>query len=206
MKEGVNKWIIDNYDDLLNTTKNIIDKNDLDMVEDLFQEVIIMFIENKNSEELVKDKKQAKWFFIRILLNQYRSNTSYYHKKYRRIIKGVEPIDDITIEDKEEYDLDTDIMIDYNLEIIEEMLVSEDNLERYYAFIIMLYFSNGHNFAEVARLLKVSRTTIRRQFDIGAKIIIQKMKSHNRNLEYKNLPIKILTTQLLKGYGKGRRF
>ena len=206
MKEGVNKWIIDNYDDLLKTTKNIIDKNDLDMVEDLFQEVIIMFIDNKNSEELVKDKKQAKWFFIRILLNQYRSNTSYYHKKYRRIIKGVEPIDDITIEDKEEYDLDTDIMIDYNLEIIEEMLVSEDNLERYYAFIIMLYFSNGHNFAEVARLLKVSRSTIRRQFDIGAKIIIEKMKNHNRNLEYKNLPIKILATQLLKGYGKGRRF
>lgn len=206
MKEGVNKWITDNYQDLYNTTKNIVNGNDADILDDLFQEVIIMFIENKKSEDIVKRHKEAKWFFIRILLNQYRSSTSYFHKQYRRVIKGVEPIDDITNQVEEEYDIDTDILIDYNLEIIEEMLLSEDNLERYYAFIMMMYFSNGHNFAEVARLLKVSRTTIRRQFDIGAKLVIQKMKSHNKNLEYKNLPIKILTTQLLRGYGKGRRF
>lgn len=206
MKEGVNKWITDNLNELRKTTKNIIATEDLHMVDDLLHEVIIMFIENKKSEELVKDPKQAKWFFIRILLNQYRSKTSYYHRKYRGNVTKLNIIDDITIVDEDEYDTDLDTLIEYNLEIIEEMLLSKIAKERYCAFIIMLYFSNGHNFAEVARLLDVKRATIRRQFDEGVKIIIKKMKRHKSNLEYNKLPIKILTTEILKTFGNGRRY
>ena len=79
----VNKWITDNYEDLKTTTYNILGEDNFDEVDELLHTCIEMFLNNKNAEAVV-EKGQAKWFFIRILLNQHRSKTSYYHKTYRR--------------------------------------------------------------------------------------------------------------------------
>ena len=203
----VNKWITDNYDDLKRTTYNILGEDNYHEVDDLLHECITMFLQNKNAQGVV-ERGEAKWFFIRILLNQHRSKTSHYHKTYRRN-KSFEYIDEIDVEshvDLDEYDYDLDQIISTNLTIVEKMLTGDNEKERYLAFIMMMYFSNDYNFAEVARRLDVSRTTIRRQFDEGAKIVISRLDKIDTNLNYNKLPLKILTTELLKNYGKGRRF
>lgn len=201
----VNKWITDNYDDLKRTTYNILGEDNYHEVDDLLHTCIEMFIKNKNAQGVV-ERGEAKWFFIRILLNQHRSKTSYYHKTYRKHTSQY--LDQIKVDELEDevYDYDMDDLIEFNLRIIEQMLVSNDPKERYYSMIMMVYFSNGFNFAEGARCLDISRTHFRRQFDEGAKMVLDKMKRYNKDIEYNELPLKILATKLLEGYGKKRRF
>lgn len=203
----VNKWITDNYEDLKTTTYNILGEDNFDEVDELLHTCIEMFLNNKNAEAVVK-KGQAKWFFIRILLNQYRSKTSYYHKTYRRNknLELNEEISDKSQVNDDEYDYDYDRLVSLNLDIIEGMLKSDIQKERYLAFIMMMYFSNDYNFAEVARRLDVSRSTIRRQFDEGVKIVMTRLNKTNNEINYNQLPLKIITTKILRTFGNGRRY
>jgi len=202
MSKTINEWVENNYDKLRKELLGIT-RNDYDLVDDLLNECLLIFMQHKKAEELIL-KGQAKFFFIRIVLNQYRSNTSHFYRNYKK--KHIELKENLTIEDESEYDYDLDELINLNINIIEDLLRSNIAQERYYGIMVMLYFSNGHNFAEVSRCLNISRSTIRRQFDDATKLILEKMKTKNTNVEYNDLPLKILTTKLLKGYGKGRRF
>ena len=198
----VSEWINDNYKDLRKTILNITKNSRL--VDDLMNECVLIFMEHEKAEGLV-ERGQAKWFFIRIVLNQYRSTTSSFYRNFRR--EREIPINEgLTISDTEEYDYDLDELIDLNINIIEDLLRSDIPTERHYGIMVMLYFSNGNNFAEVARCLGISRSTIRRQFDEASKLILQKMKVKDTGIEHNDLPLKILATKILKGYGKGRRF
>jgi len=203
MSKIINEWVEKNYEKLKKELLGIT-RNDYDLVDDLLNECLLIFIQHKKAEELIL-KGQAKFFFIRIVLNQYRSKTSDFYRKYKKKV-GIPLNENLTIEDKSDYDYDLDELINLNINIIEDLLKSNIPQERYYGIMVMLYFSNGHNFAEVSRCLNISRSTIRRQFDDATKLILEKMKTKNTNVEYNDLPLKILTTKLLKGYGKGRRF
>ena len=194
------EWVTANYNDLRKTLLNIT-HNDYDLVDDLLHEVVIIFLEHKKAQELV-NQGHAKWFFIRITLNQYRSTTSSFYREYKR--KHLELETEWIIPDENDYDIDTDIIIEKMLNILEDMLKSSIPTEKHYAFIMMVYFSNGYNFAECSRLLDIPRTTIRRQFYEGVKIVWEKMKKNNINEYYNNIPIKILASKLLKHYGKKR--
>lgn len=208
MSTIVNKWVNDNYNDLRETLLNIT-KNDYDNVDDLLHECLEFFIKKEIAEELVI-KKQAKWFFIRIALNQYRSTSSKFYKTYKKNIRTNTRnlVDEWweSIADTNDYDLEYDELMNLNLDIIEELLLSDDEEERLHGFVIMLYFSNDFNFAEVARCLDYSRSTYRRQFDEATKVVLQKMKNKDTKITYNQLPLKLYTSKLLKGYGRTRRY
>jgi DNA-directed RNA polymerase specialized sigma24 family protein len=205
----VSKWFADNYEDLRHQVLKITAGDEL--ADDLLHECYIEFEKNKNAEKVIENGS-AKWFFIRIVLNQWRSNSSRFYKEYKRDNKKymrlvTEWWDDIKdIEDKLDYDIEKDELINLNFNIIEDLLKSDIEKERYLGFIVMIYFSNDMNFAEVSRLLNVSRSTIRRQFDEATKIILQRMKKLDTKITYNQLPLKLFTTQLLRGYGRGRRY
>jgi len=196
----ISEWVQKNYDELRLTLLNIT-KNDYDLVDDLLHEVIIIFMEHPKAQELI-DKGQAKWFFIRITLNQYRSSTSSFYRDYKK--KNLVLEEDWIIPADDEYDIDEDIIIEKMLNSIEDMLKSNIPTEKHYALIMMVYFSNGHNFAECSRILNIPRTTIRRQFYEGVKIVWDKIRKQDINAHYNNIPIKILSSKLLKNYGKKR--
>ena len=208
MSAIVNKWVNDNYNDLRETLLNIT-KNDYEHVDDLLHECLEFFIKKEIAEELVI-KKQAKWFFIRIALNQYRSTSSKFYKTYKKNVRTNTRnlVDEWweSIADTNDYDLEYDELMNLNLDIIEELLLSDDEEERLHGFVIMLYFSNDFNFAEVARCLDYSRSTYRRQFDEATKVVLQKMKNKDTKITYNQLPLKLYTSKLLKGYGRTRRY
>ena len=202
----VNKWFVDNYDDLRHQVLKITAGHELS--DDLLHECFIEFQKNKNAEKVIENGS-AKFFFIRIVLNQWRSNSSRFYKQYKRdntkymrlVPEWWEDIKDIS-----DYDIELDELINLNFNIIEEMLKSDIPKERYLAFVLMLWFSNDMNFAEVSRKMNVSRSTVRRHFDDATKIILQRMKKQNTKITYNQLPLKLFTTQLLRSYGNGRRF
>ena len=204
----LNTWINKNYKDLRDTLKNIM-KDEQHLVDDLLHELLLEFIQKPVAQKVVDDGV-AKFYIIRMALNQYKSSSSPFYKKYKKHINNNERYlsnewwESIT--DTNEYNIELDRLINLNLDIIEELLLSDDIKEKNAAFTIMLWYSNDMNFAEVARCLKVSRSTYRRQFDNATKIVIQKIKGRDTNITYNQLPLKIFTTKLLKGYGKKRRY
>jgi DNA-directed RNA polymerase specialized sigma24 family protein len=203
----INKWITDNYQDLRKTLLNIT-HNDIDRVDDLLHEVILIFMKKSIAEDLIINKS-AKFYIIRIALNQYRSKTSKFYKEHKKDTGDFQLVEAITNEKHlTDYNYELDEMLDITIKIIEELLKSTDSKDRYHGMLMMLYFSNGHNFAEVARCLNIPRTTIRRQFDDASKVVLNKMKNYKDNelIEYNGLPLKILATKILKGYGRGRRY
>lgn len=202
----VSKWINDNYEDLKKTVRNIT-RND-ELSDDLLHECIYAFMNNQNADKVIENGS-AKYFFIRIVLNQYRSTTSSFYRNWKKpTLDSLRLIDEWweDIPDETDYDFSVDELVNLNFNLIEELLKSDNNMERYYGFIVIMWFSNDMNFAEVARLLNVSRSTIRRQFDEATKIIISRMNKLDTKITYNQLPLKIYTTELLKGYGKGRRY
>ena len=79
-----NIWINTNHNQLLQLAKNIT--NNDDETDDLFQSVVLQLLEKPEKINEVPDS-QKKYFFIRVLTNNYRSNTSpyqYHRQKYKR--------------------------------------------------------------------------------------------------------------------------
>jgi RNA polymerase sigma factor (sigma-70 family) len=76
----LNEWITRNYEDLYNTTRNIV-KHQKD-ADDLFQSVIEQLLSNKNFSELPPDRR--KYFFIRTTKNNYYSKTSKYYYENKK--------------------------------------------------------------------------------------------------------------------------
>jgi DNA-directed RNA polymerase specialized sigma24 family protein len=67
----MNEWINRNYQDLYNTTKNVV-KHQAD-ADDLFQSVMEQLLQNKQIREVPHERR--KYFFIRTLKNNYYSKT-----------------------------------------------------------------------------------------------------------------------------------
>jgi len=197
----VNKWISENYENIREWMYNITKGEKPELYEDFVQEVITMFLENKKTEKVV-EKGDGKFFIIRIGTNNWNSSTSPFHKNYRKF-KSVE-FDNNIETPIEDYDVDEDIITDKVFDCIDELLEGDDR-ERYYGMIILLYSSLGNNFSEVARRMNVSRSHISTEYKKGVSIIMEKLQERiNDNSKYKGKSLKIITTQILKNYGKYR--
>ena len=81
----LNEWITKNYDMLITTTKGIV-KND-DEADDVFQSVIEQLIKLTPKLDEMPDKEK-KYFFIRVLKNNYHSTTSRYYTEHKRGVKN----------------------------------------------------------------------------------------------------------------------
>ena len=75
-----NGWLEENYNNLRQTTLNII-KNE-DDVDDLLHCVLEQLLRNKSMNEM--EDKDRLYYFIRTLKNNYFSKTSKYHYQFRK--------------------------------------------------------------------------------------------------------------------------
>lgn len=109
-RELIIKHFIDNLKDYKQLALNIAGTQDAD---DLFQECTLMLLEFKE-ERLISYwniEKGLKPFFIRMLLNQYKSKTSKFHKEYRKQeqfiqSKGADIVHNEQALEVEEFDVD----------------------------------------------------------------------------------------------------
>jgi len=194
----VNQWVNENYDKIKDWLKGAIKYEDESVKEDLFHEVLMIFIQHPKAEQLIKDN-QAQWFLVRIALNQSRSKSSAHFNLYKKH-KHFE-YKEISEVEEEEYDLERDQLIEDVLNCLDEMY-NGTNRERYYVMLILMYFTL-ENFAEMSRRLKIPRTTLVKNFKDGLDYIRIKLFTVDRNeIKLDNRTIKILKSQILKNYGK----
>jgi len=195
----INDWINENYDNIKKWLKNIIKDENPSVQQDLIHDIIITFMEHPKAEQLIEDD-EARWFIVRIALNQSRSVTSSHYKTYKQ--NPINEFDDTLYEvEEEDYDLTRDNQIETLLNCLDEMY-NGNNKERYYVMLILLY-STIENFSEISRRINIPRTTISKNYKEGLEILKEKyINTTNRKLEINNKTIKILKTTILKDYGR----
>lgn len=195
----VNEWVNKNYENIKDWLKGAIKYEDESVKEDLFHEVLMIFIQHPKAEQLIEND-QARWFLVRIALNQSRSTSSDHYKLYKKN-KSFEFIEDRGDFIEKEYDHEKDALIEDVLEVLDDMYRGT-NRERYYVMLILLYFTLN-NFAEMSRRLKIPRSTIKKNFKEGLEYIRIKMFTVDREqIKLDNRTIKILKSQILKNYGR----
>lgn len=94
----IDKWIEKHHQELVIITKNITKKND---VKDLFQSVVEQLLKKKEKlDELPDDKK--KYFFIRVVSNNFHSNTSRFYYENRKGFNDTMELNDEIYEQQDE--------------------------------------------------------------------------------------------------------
>lgn len=194
----VNDWVNKNYEKIKGWVKGAIKYENDSVKEDLFHEVLMIFIQHPKAEQLIRDN-QAQWFIVRIALNQSRSTTSDHYKLYKK--QQTTEYKEISQIKEKEYDLEQDEQIEEVLNILDEMYQGT-NKERYYVMLLLLYFTLN-NYAEVSRRLNIPRTTVVKNIKDGLEYLRLKLFTvDKKELNLDNKTIKILRTKILENYGK----
>ena len=85
----IQKYVREQYGEILEVAK-VITKGRAPDYEDLAHEVMVLLLEgNRDKMNLLVKKGAIKWYIIRSMMNQYRSSTSRYDKKYRKQTKFI---------------------------------------------------------------------------------------------------------------------
>ncbi|MCH9712528.1 MAG: hypothetical protein K0U20_07905 [Proteobacteria bacterium] len=194
----VNDWVNKNYEKIKGWVKGAIKYENDSVKEDLFHEVLMIFIQHPKAEQLIRDNS-AQWFIVRIALNQSRSTTSDHYKLYKK--QQTTEYKEISQIKEKEYDLEQDEQIEEVLNILDEMYQGT-NKERYYVMLLLLYFTLN-NYAEVSRRLNIPRTTVVKNIKDGLEYLRLKLFTvDKKELNLDNKTIKILRTKILENYGK----
>jgi len=150
------QYIDQNYSDIKKWLYNITKGERPQLYEDFVHEVIIIFLENKKSQDAI-DTGTARFFLVRIGLNQWRSSTSPLHYQYRDSF--------LDYTEKEvaykEYDETEDVLMEVIFRGLDKMYHGTEK-HKYEAILITYYFNNNSNYSEVGRQLGVPHTSVRK--------------------------------------------
>ena len=171
--DSLDKYLSDNYELIQEIAFTITRGKKIDS-EDLAHEVIIVLYDS-DIDKLAHliETNQMKYYIIRIMLNQYNSNTSPYHYKYRKLIEmhrnarnEIRLWSDDQIEEK---------LIKESLHtFVEEELSDLPYFERK---VIEVYYNHDHSLNSLAEATGISRSTLWKTLKKGRNVI---KKNHEK--------------------------
>ena len=201
MQRVRDRWISENYTEIKGWLKKITRNQNQDVVDDFVHDVMMIFLNHEKADELIL-RNEARWFIVRIGLNQWRSTTSHHHKTYRPpFLELLESFNNNP--QLEEKDENKEIVEGNLLNALQEMYEGT-NREKYLALIIIFYISVG-NFSELGRRINLPRTTVTQNFHDGVKILLEKyekIKKINNYYEKNEEVVKLINLNYFKNYGE----
>jgi len=160
----MNQWIIDNYQKLYQITDKLCSGKDTD---ELFQFCIEQFLYYPKIENIPVENRL--FFFVRIVKNQYHSNTSKFHKIYRKHkfqeLHNIEILD-IPYEDSDE--------LRWVYEQIEHDKIYGD---WYYARLFEIYISEGCSMTNTHKRTTIPLNSVSRDVNKYRKQLIKRKKN-----------------------------
>jgi RNA polymerase sigma factor (sigma-70 family) len=155
----VQKYIRENYESIVEIAKVITQGRKPDY-EDLAHEVILSVLTgNRDKMNLLVEKNQMRYWIIRLCINNYRSNTSRYHYKYRkpneRHLKAKEHLNYIKKLDEVQEKKWNEVLLNF----IEEKLQDVDWFEKN---CFAIYYGDKHSLNSMAKETGISRNTLYR--------------------------------------------
>jgi len=158
----LNLYINKNYATLLNISKNIT-SNTFPDYEDLLHDIILDLY--KKDKELINGmikRKELMYFIIKMLVNQYHSNTSPFYSKYKKYYTiNKQYLKEYIFNNKAFQDrgkhIDELILNEKRLKWIEEKL---KNIRWFDASVFRVYYAENHSLSSLERATKINRNTL----------------------------------------------
>ena len=174
-----NKWVSDNYENIHKWLKATTRGKLPGLYEDFVHEIILIFLEHPKAQALV-DKGEARWFIVRIGLNQWRSTTSPWAKR-EFSHQWVQLFEDVELEESE-YNVEDDALIELMVGILDDMHLGD--IEEYYmSMVVMVYHELNGNFSEMSRRLEIPRTSLSKVYKQAVQTIDERLKQKIKDLE-----------------------
>lgn len=169
----IKNYVADNYQDILQWAKQISYNHENYM--DLANDVIISFLEHPKAEGLV-ERGEARFFITRMLINQARSSTSPFAKKYRI---HHEDTTQLLEHPNEEYDVDIDLKVEAIQGVCEDL--KAETIEGYYCITIfeLIMDQDRPNFSKLAQETGIPRTSISQAYYDAIDLIKNRLKQWN---------------------------
>ncbi len=82
--EKLNEYLEKSYTNLLDISKRITSNRHPDYEDLLHETILALYNSDQQKIKYIIEQKKLTFYIVRIMLNQYQSNTSPYHKKYRK--------------------------------------------------------------------------------------------------------------------------
>ena len=172
------QWVNENYENIKKWLKNVTRGKLPHIFDDFVHEIMIIFLEHPKAQELV-DRDEARWFIVRIGLNQWRSTTSPWSKK--EFSHEWEVLFDSFELEEDEYNVEDDALMELMVGILDEMHLGE--IEEYYmSMVVMVYHELNGNFSEMSRRLDIPRTSPFKGLQGSYKNYPRKVTTKNKRL------------------------
>ena len=157
--QKLNTYLEKSYNKLLEISKRITSNKYPDYEDLLHESIIALYNSDKEKIQDIIEKKQLTFYIVRIMMNQYQSNTSPYHKKYRRT-KHKKHLKDFYIYTKEP--LTKEKMQEFEdrekrLQWIDEKL---KGLSWFDVEVFRIYFREGFSLNKMQKETKINRSTL----------------------------------------------
>jgi len=157
--EKLNDYLDKSYQNLLDISKRITSNRHPDYEDLLHETILALYNADKEKIKIIIEKKQLTFYIVRIMMNQYHSNTSPYHKKYRKqynekqlkefYIYTKEPLTKEKMEKLEEQE--------DRLQWIEEKL---KHLSWFDVEIFKIYYRENYSLNTMSKATKINRSTL----------------------------------------------
>ena len=155
----LNIYIEKSYNKLLDISKRIT-SNKYPDYEDLLHETILVLY-NGNNKKILKiiQQKKLTFYIVRIMINQYHSNTSPFHKKYRKKYND-EQLKEFYIYNKQpltKEKLNEFIEQENRLNWIDKKLKNQNWFD---VSVFKLYYKKNFSLNTMSKATKISRSTL----------------------------------------------
>ena len=157
--QQLNTYLDKSYNKLLEISRRITSDKHPDYEDLLHESIMALYNSDQEKIKTIIEKKQLTFYIVRIMLNQYQSNTSPYHKKYRKqynekqlkefYIYTKEPLTKEKMKQLEEKE--------DRLQWIEEKL---KHLSWFDVEVFKIYYRENYSLNTMSKATKINRSTL----------------------------------------------
>ena len=156
----VNNWIDQNFEELGRISKKIGGRHG----EDLRQEALLILLEKENVYEII-NSGAATYYFTRILLNQFRSNTSAFAKNYRGLV------------DLPSYYDEADVAEPDDSQLLGAVVKAVNRLPNYDRMIVNIKVLDGTSICKLSRETNIPRNSLSLTYNRAKQFLRTEIKS-----------------------------
>ncbi|QDP51033.1 MAG: hypothetical protein Unbinned6004contig1002_19 [Prokaryotic dsDNA virus sp.] len=157
--QKLNEYIEKSYKNLLDISKRITSNRHPDYEDLLHESILALYNADKEKIKIIIEKKQLTFYIVRIMMNQYHSNTSPYHKKYRKQYND-EQLKQFYIYTKEPLTKDKIENLEKNEERLKWIDEKLQGLNWFDVSVFKLYYKEKFSLRTMSIATKISKSTL----------------------------------------------
>ena len=144
---------------MLDISKRITSNRHPDYEDLLHESILALYNADKEKIKIIIEKKQLTFYIVRIMMNQYHSNTSPYHKKYRKQYND-EQLKQFYIYTKEPLTKDKIENLEKNEERLKWIDEKLQGLNWFDVSVFKLYYKEKFSLRTMSIATKISKSTL----------------------------------------------